>query len=148
MPAPAFHKHEINQPSFFYFRSIGERHQAGRPGAITQKKISDTTVRHEGDDLLCKACKNKVSAHSEKITINGGHRHTFANPNGIVFDIGCFKTAPGCRSIGVFTAEFSWFSGYRWQISECRFCLTHLGWLFVSSKNQFYGLILERLAEP
>lgn len=147
MLAPAFYKHEINQSSLFYFRNRGERHQTDQFGVITKEKNSDDAWSNKQDDLLCKACKNKISANSEKIPINGRHQHTFANPNGIIFDIGCFKTAPGCRNTGVFTAEFSWFSGFKWQISVCSSCFTHLGWLFVSLENQFYGLILERLAE-
>jgi len=96
--------------------------------------------------ILCRACNHKITTHQEIISVNGSQHHTFANPNGIIFDIRCYKTAPGCLNTGPFTEEFSWFKGYKWRISICASCFTHLGWLFLSSKNDFFfGLIMDRL---
>lgn len=78
--------------------------------------------------------------------ISGSHAHTFANPMGSVFRIGCFQAADGCGDAGTLSSEFTWFAGFAWRVAFCRTCLTHLGWHFLSSAgNGFYGLILERL---
>ena len=102
--------------------------QAGDPGAI-----------------LCKQCGRVITHEKNRFAIHGSHQHTFANPHGLVYEIGCFHAAPGCIHEGSLTAEFSWFAGFQWKIALCGTCLTHLGWLFVSSSNRFNGLILDRL---
>ena len=81
--------------------------------------------------------------------MEGAHQHTFANPGGIVYQIGCFQSAKGCAQTGPATDEFSWFKGFRWRIVVCRACLLHLGWVFIShARGHFYGLILDRLIFP
>jgi hypothetical protein len=49
--------------------------------------------------------------------------------------------------VGGASAEFSWFSGYRWRVALCGRCLGHLGWRFEQG-DSFYGLILDRLLFP
>lgn len=43
----------------------------------------------------------------------------------------------------------TWFPGMRWTLASCKSCHTHLGWYFSapppSNKQNFYGLILDRL---
>lgn len=77
--------------------------------------------------------------------IDGAHQHTFFNPAGIVFEIGCFTQANGCMAAGPPSTEFSWFKGFAWRYVLCSGCFTHLGWLFESSQSSFHGLILKRL---
>jgi hypothetical protein len=80
--------------------------------------------------------------------VEDAHHHTFANPHGMVFEIGCFLSAEGCVTLGPATDAFSWFKGYGWEIAYCRNCQTHLGWWFVSGgAHGFYALILDRLLE-
>jgi len=99
--------------------------------------------------ILCRQCRHMIATPEEGTWVNGSHRHTFANPVGVVYEIGCFNTAPGCRSIGPATDEFTWFSGYLWRVAICGKCLTHLGWHFISTGGHgFHGLILDRLVEP
>ncbi len=101
-----------------------------------------------GKFLLCRQCLQVITHPSLKIMINGAHEHTFANPHGIVFEIGCFKSAVGCGYIGEPSGDFTWFSGFKWQVAVCAACLTHMGWLFTSpGMGSFHGLILDRLAE-
>jgi filamentous hemagglutinin family protein len=115
---------------------------------IFQKDAQNEKKTFKEAFILCRACKHKITTHQEIISVNGSQQHTFANPNGIIFDIKCYKTAPGCLITGPFTQEFSWFKGYLWRISICASCLTHLGWLFFSSNNDhFYGLIQDRLID-
>ncbi len=100
---------------------------------------------HE-DLLLCRQCRAIITRPSDRIDIDGAHMHTFANPMGIVFEIGCFRSSPGCGHVGPTSDEFAWFAGYSWRIAICGQCRTHLGWLFIStSRDQFHGLILDRL---
>ena len=68
------------------------------------------------------------------------------NPAGIVYEIGCFRRAPGCLPFGPSSGEFAWFSGYIWQVVYCRGCQQHLGWMF-SGEDRFFGLIVNKLAE-
>ena len=99
--------------------------------------------------ILCRQCRQALTTPSDRIALQGSHQHTFANPHGSVFEVGCFKTARGCGYEGSPTNEFSWFAGYSWRVCFCSMCLTHLGWLFISGGgNMFHGLILDRLIEP
>ena len=97
--------------------------------------------------LVCVQCLQIITNSANRISIGGAHLHTFANPHGIVFEIGCFGAAPGCGTTGPPTDDFSWFNGYQWKIAICRRCMTHVGWQFISDSGLFYGLITDRLLE-
>ena len=98
--------------------------------------------------ILCRQCQQAVTSKDERIFRDGSHRHTFANPNGLVFDIACFRNAMGCGYAGPYSDEFTWFKGYSWRVAICGLCLNHLGWLFVSqSGDNFHGLIVNQLIE-
>ena len=76
----------------------------------------------------------------------GSHAHRFTNPVGYVYEIGCFRAAPGCGHVGEFIAEHTWFAGYSWQIAVCGGCGEHLGWRYRGAEaGMFYGLITGRL---
>ncbi len=112
------------------------------PAETPEKKMKEERI------LMCRRCSHKITALSKAMAINGKHQHTFFNPAGILFEIGCFSSASGCRVEGLPTAEFSWFSGYLWSYSLCGTCLSHLGWFFqAGQKRSFFGLILNRLCE-
>jgi len=97
---------------------------------------------------LCRQCLNPITPKSARIIINGSHQHAFANPHGLVFDIGCFNNAEGCGAVGTPTDEFTWFAGYMWRVALCRDCLSHMGWFFTAvDKEGFFGLILDHLIE-
>jgi hypothetical protein len=95
--------------------------------------------------IRCAACTNPITFPDAAVQVRGGHVHTFANPHGMVFEIGLFSDAPGCGAVGMRSKEFTWFSGFAWRPAVCRTCLTHLGWLFTSEATEFWGLILDRL---
>lgn len=98
--------------------------------------------------LLCRACDQRITPDAARIPVGQQHEHTFTNPHGFVFHIGCFDDAPGVLEEGQPESRWSWFSGYAWQIVICQQCRWQLGWYF-SNGNGFYGLILDRLhAEP
>ena len=117
---------------------------AWAPREDTKEKESVRPETH----ILCRRCAQIISSSNEKISVNGSHRHTFANPHGMVFDIGCFRSVTGCGYAGPSSDEFSWFSGFSWRIVVCGLCLAHLGWIFLSgSGNSFHGLILDRIVD-
>jgi hypothetical protein len=96
--------------------------------------------------LLCRQCHQMIARPADQISVNGAHRHVFANPHGLVYEIGCFRAITGCGYIGGMSTEFAWFAGYAWRILACTGCLSHLGWVFsAGGGDRFYGLILDQL---
>jgi hypothetical protein len=96
-------------------------------------------------ELLCYACGLPITSERERVAEGGAHEHTFTNPGGWVYRIGCFRRATGCAQAGEPTLEHTWFPGYAWRYALCAGCRAHLGWAFRATQSQFYGLILERL---
>ena len=121
-------------------------------GGGATEKTADAVAESDTEpspDIRCRQCGLAVTRIDWRIARGGGFRHTFANPHGIVFDIGCFGRADGCAPIGEASDEFSWFPGYRWRIGVCRSCQIHLGWRFSSAGSDlFFGLIIDRLVFP
>ena len=98
--------------------------------------------------LLCRSCLLVITERDEAIEFQGSHEHTFANPHGVVYRIGCFRSAVGCGYAGHPSDEFTWFPGFKWRIALCALCLTHLGWLFTKdTEGGFHGLIVDRLID-
>ena len=97
--------------------------------------------------LRCAACRHPVTRDDERIAMAGTHLHTCTNPHGLVFRIGCFRRAPGCREAGPPTRAHTWFAGYAWRVGLCAGCAAHLGWHYAGAAGEFYGLILDRLVE-
>ena len=132
----------------YFFRIPADR--SGEEGDTTtfEKEAEDPSPEEE-EYILCSRCHQAITKPAERIAMQGSHRHTFANPHGIVFEIGCFRNAKGCGYAGVASDDFSWFSGYSWRVCFCTMCLTHLGWMFsLKGGHIFHGLILDRLIEP
>ncbi len=98
--------------------------------------------------IVCRNCLFSVTDPEQRMTMEGAFLHTFANPHGHVFEIGCFSRAPGCVEGSASSMEFTWFAGYAWQVGICGSCATHLGWIFTADTRRFYGLILDRLHFP
>lgn len=120
-------------------------------GRLLEPKQDESEKRDlsEEKNILCGLCGHAITSVPEIIDINHSHKHTFANPHGIVFEIGCFRSAGGCIQIGPESADWSWFTGFTWRIAICTKCRTHLGWHFTSSEGKdFFGLILDRLLSP
>ena len=113
-----------------------------KPGIKAQAREDPEPV------VVCAFCRHLITEPSLQIQVNGSFYHVFANPHGIVYEIGCFSGAPGCRTSSLPSEVFSWFSGFSWQICICSGCGCHLGWRFVSDSDLFYGLILDKLIFP
>lgn len=133
---------EIKSSDILFFRV--DRSDGDNQPVVTEKEKTDTRPL---DGIVCRACGSVVTSRSEKISVGGAHCHTFFNPAGIVFELGCFRKAPGCRVTGGATAEFTWFAGFVWRFVLCSHCRAHLGWFFEGRDSTFFGLILTSLQE-
>jgi hypothetical protein len=124
----------------------------GKPPAGPSPVVDDEVVReliHEvaeqvDDTIRCGRCKHGITAGKYAIEVSGSHAHTFRNPAGWSFRIGCFADAPGAAAAGPPTTAATWFPGYAWRMAHCGGCGTHLGWWFVGT-DAFAGLVLARL---
>lgn len=134
----------ITGSPFMAFRSLTEKQIE-----LIAKKLSKKKEKTPDKDPLirCKSCGNTITSTDSVISISGLHRHTFKNPAGIYYDIGCFSSARGCFNMGEPSLEFTWFPGYAWCYSVCGKCFVHMGWFYraAGGDSGFYGLILNRL---
>ena len=63
------------------------------------RPVEDTAVKEEErrmPGIFCRLCGHRVTSDDQRISVNGSHTHTFFNPAGILFEVGCFRLAPGC----------------------------------------------------
>ncbi|MCP3889775.1 MAG: hypothetical protein GY702_13005 [Desulfobulbaceae bacterium] len=117
--------------------------RSGRPGAKETLERRAKSLKA----IYCKMCGTVVTSRDQQLSVNNSHTHTFFNPAGIVFELGCFKKAPGCQIVGDPSSEFTWFAGYLWTLSLCGNCRAHLGWYFEGKEKTFFALILTNLME-
>jgi hypothetical protein len=113
----------------------------------TDVLVADETFEEKKRVVVCKECNHTISEVSEKTTMDGMHLHTFANPHGVLFEIGLYEAADGCVLDGPFSDEFTWFPGFSWKIALCGGCLVHMGWYFGSGDSSFFGIISDRIFE-
>lgn len=113
---------------------------------VSQEKIESSSMDEK--KICCAYCLHAITDPDSQISVNGSFYHVFANPHGYVYEIGCFSNAEGCRKVSSSSSEFSWFSGFSWQVCICEQCASHLGWIFLSDTKIFYGLIIEKLIFP
>ncbi len=97
--------------------------------------------------LVCARCGFEIAQSADAIEVGGLHAYTQVNPGGFIWNFRCFSRAAGCITVGPPSSEFAWFAGYDWQLSHCRGCDLHMGWLFRSNSDEFHGLISERIVE-
>ena len=136
---------DINVNTAYTLRTKEKRKGNKLPSSKTRIDREPTKAERY---IVCRQCGQRLTRPSERISVSGSHSHTFANPSGLVFEIGCFRMARGCSFIGPPSLEFPWFAGYSWQIATCSTCQAHLGWLFIGQQShQFFGFILDRLRE-
>ena len=120
-----------------------------QPQKAPAKEAAPAPREQERKDkaLHCLFCQARVTTEREKIEVQGGFRHTFLNPAGQVYEIGCFREAEGCQPIGPPSEEWAWFSGFSWRVALCGACSRHLGWWYADEARglSFWGLILPNL---
>ena len=125
---------------YWFFISETDKEKKKSPAVKEEEKEKEEKY------ILCRQCENKITLPNNRIEIQGDFEHTFLNPGGQIFRIGCFEAADGCIAVGPPTAEWTWFEGFDWQVSICNQCHVHLGWFYRSLKEQnFFGLIIDSL---
>jgi hypothetical protein len=120
---------------------------AGAPSLAEEARPRPAPEADRGRVLACARCRRAVTTTADRIEVAGGHRHSFSNPHGFRYQIGCFAQASGCRTVGPPSTDWTWFPPYAWQVEHCGQCGEHLGWLFRGESDRFHGLILDRLVE-
>lgn len=116
-------------------------------GEDTDASTLDKTDSKQEPWILCKSCSYPITAESSRIEKQGAFRHTFTNPAGYIYRVGCFGSAPGGAIVGGYSADFSWFKHYAWCYMVCSSCYRHLGWHYSGTEGtDFYGLILDHLS--
>ncbi len=109
--------------------------------------VEDERGSTAGRRIVCAACGFPITTERQRIEMNGRHAHRCVNPAGVIFDIGCFRRAPGCDTHGMPTTEFTWFPSFAWNYALCQGCSALLGWKYHGAgATAFFGLILDRLA--
>src|SRR5215470_19161246 len=125
---------------------IALRGTSHAPEALDRASTDAGAAEAHGRILACARCAAAVTTTSARRTVGGTHEHTFANPHGIVFRIGCFAEA-SCRAEGEPSLYWTWFPGFAWRTEWCFLCGQHLGWVFENAAERFHGLVLDRLVE-
>jgi hypothetical protein len=95
--------------------------------------------------LVCVECGHRITHDRFRIEVGGSHESIRLNLAGVLFRVGCFERAPGCRAVGESSTHWTWFPGYAWQVVVCGRCAEHLGWLYRDEDFVFYGLLLDAL---
>ena len=116
-------------------------------GQLSSKQKQKEDNSGAGGKIRCRSCGRVITSLREKTSIDGSHAHTFFNPAGIIFELGCFRQAPGCQLFGEASMEFTWFAGCSWRFALCGGCRAHLGWQYEGREMAFYGLILTKLRQ-
>ncbi len=116
---------------------------------LPTRRSRDLIATEPEHNYFCRYCGTLITSVRQRTERHGAFGHTFTNPGGFVFGIGCFIEAPGCADAGDYTGEHTWFHGYQWCYALCTGCASHLGWHYEGrGRSPFYGLILDRLIAP
>jgi hypothetical protein len=111
-------------------------------------------LEEEETFVCCKLCRNKISAVSNLFTVGGAEGTTgnYVNEYGAIHQTVTLRDVLEEENLiyrGRPETRDSWFPGYSWTITHCRYCHDHLGWKFqlvektMSSDErpkQFWGL--------
>jgi hypothetical protein len=127
-------------------RAYRQEEQEPDGDAWLEEILKHEELEQEGEEenLYCFICGQVITQTRQRIPVGGAHKHTFTNPGGYRFEIGCFREASGCEQAGEFTDFYSWFDGYAWRYAMCGSCRVHLGWVY-RGEDSFFGLVLDRL---
>jgi hypothetical protein len=141
--SPERQLHKVTAPCRFMLRSFRDDQLLSRTKPGRKKQPLN---QEEKEFLYCAYCLKLITSADQRIRMGGTHEHTFSNPAGITFRIGCFQDAQGSVAHGIPTDEFTWFKGFQWCMAYCEGCLKHIGWQYLrNGQGAFWGLILNML---
>ena len=83
----------------YFFKVSREKQRGEKSGSLVEADTAEKEPDRE-EYILCRHCHQLITTPSERIEVQGSHQHTFANPQGIVYQIGCFRSVQGCGSAG------------------------------------------------
>jgi len=124
-----------------------DRESSPRRPAPAQPELAARAGEAADVWLVCAECGARIADPEAQLEVNGAQAHTFINPAGIIFRVGCFREAPGARAVGEASEHWTWFAGFVWQAAICHGCGQHLGWFYRNPSASFVALILDRVAE-
>src|SRR5512147_1658201 len=118
-------------------------------GSSSEAAASPLHRSNASDDhhVHCVTCGTALARSSDSIEVVGKHEHVFINPHGLIFRIRCYATAVNVVQVGVPSADFSWFAGMLWQVTQCTGCRSHVGWEFCGQSNRFQTFISDQMLE-
>ncbi|MCP4500321.1 MAG: hypothetical protein GY822_10215 [Deltaproteobacteria bacterium] len=116
------------------------------PSKISGKSAEEKEPTFEAKQrFLCAFCNAPIARTDDVFSVAGSIKHTFMNPDGILFHVLCFSRAPGVLCHGEPTSHFSFFPGTFWSFADCGDCRMHLGWRYDDDEHAFFGFIQDRL---
>jgi hypothetical protein len=117
------------------------------PSGLNDTQDVDDALATGEPAFCCGRCLHPITDRAASLEMAGGHLHVFTNPGGFTYELALYAYAD-CIAYGEMTTEYTWFSGYAWQLALCANCQEHLGWRYLKAGSaSFYGLIRDRLVE-
>jgi hypothetical protein len=128
--------------------ALREPHGDGRRFRGVDSSVQTTSpTALDGGRWVCARCAGFVAEGRARIEVDGAFTHSFINPEGAIFRVGCFAVAPGAVPWGEMSLHWTWFPGFAWRAASCSGCGAHLGWVYSGDASSFVALILDRIVE-
>ncbi|MCL7031670.1 hypothetical protein MKW94_021693 [Papaver nudicaule] len=105
------------------------------------------------DRVRCKTCQTEIARRSDTLVMSSdGPLGAYVNPHGCVHEVMTLYKANGLALVGHPVAEYSWFPGYTWTITNCAMCESQMGWLFKAidkrlKPESFWGIRSSQVAD-
>jgi hypothetical protein len=91
-------------------------------------------LEEHSSSVRCKICETIIGSTASLFAVGGaeGTSGAYVNVHGIIHQTLTLQNAEEANLYYVGSSEIrdSWFPGYAWTITLCRYCLHHLGWKF------------------
>lgn len=97
-------RRSMQQAPALWLKTEGPASQSPQDVAFPEDEV---VVVDEDVWYVCRNCHQRLTQPNERLNIQGRHRHTFANPNGVVFEVVCFSSARGFSFLGPPSMEFT-----------------------------------------
>lgn len=112
-----------------------------------QRLRCELSLLEQSNILCCRNCGETLAQQSDIFSMSReGPQGSYVNPGGYVHETLTLYKVKNVLYSGTPSTEYSWFPGYAWQICQCNYCDSHLGWRFTASSSKklhpkkFYGI--------